>query len=135
MYLYLRIRRGLPREWSQALLAGSKHWDERQQAESDALQVPPEYMEEFYFVGVWVLEQISQRSSRVSLMAKIQKVSGHNPKWCALGKSYLSREFELYGPTSGPFEPYPCCDPVILWFCRNTNESSVISLSEENFPF
>lgn len=135
MYLYLRIWKGLPREWSQALLAGSMCWDERQQAESDAPQVLPEYMEEFYFVSVWVLEQISQRSSRVSLMAKIQKLSGHNPKRCVLGKSYLSREFGLYGPTSGPFKPYPCCDPVILWFWRNTNESFVISLSEENFPF
>lgn len=61
-----------------------------------------------------VKEQISTREVLESLTADTRKLSGHNPEYCVLGKSYLSREFGPDGPTSGPFELYPFCHSVIL---------------------
>ncbi|KAJ7405701.1 hypothetical protein WISP_138048 [Willisornis vidua] len=51
-------REWVVRGWSQALLSDAQQQDKRQQAETDAQKVSPEYKEELYCVDDRTLEQL-----------------------------------------------------------------------------
>lgn len=95
------IWRGVPREWSRALLHLSNRTGGNRKKLAHSLS--PELEEELHCVGDWAQEQVAQRSFVVSLFGGIQEFFQ-----CALGWLCLSRELE------------PLCslpNLPILWFC------------------
>lgn len=69
-----------------ALLSGSNQWNKRQQAGTEAQEVPPKHEGEVpYCAGDRGLEQVTQIGSGYPpLPGDIQEPSGHNPVPCAL---------------------------------------------------
>ena len=99
--------------WGQTLFSGAQRQDKRQQAHTEAGEVPAGHEEELlHFEGDGALEQAAQRGCGFSFSGDIQDPSGQGPVQPAVGDPGLAGQLDQMTPR-GPFQPRTFCDSGI----------------------
>jgi len=71
--------------WGQTLFSGAQRQDKRQQAQTEAEEVPSEHEEDLHSEGDGALEQTAQGGGAVSFSGDIQDPPGQGPVQPAVG--------------------------------------------------
>jgi len=93
---------------SHVLFCCAQRQDQRQHAKSETQEVPSEHKETLCYTECdRALAQVAQRGCEASILADIQKPSGHGPRKTRA----LCEQRGLDHMTSrGPFQPHACYD-------------------------